>query len=63
MDSIHCLSNVRMIANPETSAAEGLLERSPTKSLYAGGAVLATTTFGRLVITLGAVALSPSPPQ
>ena len=52
-----CTSTARMIAGPNTSAALGRLEWSPTKSLWIAGMLTAALTLAPIYITPGAVAL------
>ena len=52
-----CTSTVRMIAGPQTSAADGRVEWAPAKSLWTGGMVAAALLLGPVFVTPGAVAL------
>lgn len=52
-----CTSTARMIAGPQTSAAEGRIEWAPAKSLWIGGMSLAALVAGPAFVTPGAVLL------
>ena len=50
-----CLSTDRMIAGPDTSAVEGEVRWSPTKSLWTGGMLAAALVFAPFTATPGAI--------
>lgn len=52
-----CTSTDRMIASPETSAAEGHVEWAPARSLWIGGMTLSALVLGPWFVTPGSVAL------
>ena len=55
--AVRCTSTARMIADGDTSAAEGHLEWAPAKSLWIGGMLMAALVLGPVFVTPGAVAL------
>ena len=54
---MRCTSTARMVAGPDTSAADGRLEWAPARSLWTGGMMLAAVLLGPVFVTPGAVAL------
>ena len=52
-----CTSTARMIADADTSAADGRVEWAPAKSVWIGGMVAAALLLGPVYITPGAVIL------
>ncbi len=57
VEAFRCTSTTRMIADANTSAAEGRLEWAPAKSLWIGGMLAASLLLGPVFVTPGAVAL------
>lgn len=55
---MQCTSTDRMIAAPETSGIDGHVERSPAKSLWIGGMVLAALALGPWFVTPAAAWLT-----
>ena len=57
MTKARCSSTKRMLAGPETSAAEGRIEWAPAKSLWTGGMLIAAVVLGPIFVTPAAVSL------
>lgn len=52
-----CLSTARMIAEPDSSATEGIVEWAPARSIWMGGMTVAALTLAPVFVTPGAVML------